>query len=85
MTRTFEVAVFGPQAEAAGVDRLTVAVPGDGPVTAGDVFDVIGRSYPALAGSLKVSRLARDHRFVEPGASVSEGDELALIGLVGGG
>lgn len=82
--RTVRVAVFGPQAEAAGTTSLEVSV-STGEPTASAILAAIAASYPSLAGSLAASRLACDHAFAPPDAAVDLDGELALIGLVGGG
>jgi len=45
----------------------------------------VAAEHPALRGMLPSAVLAVNHRAVGPGHVVRETDELAIIGLVGGG
>lgn len=80
----FTVLLFGPQAQIAGVPSIEVAVASDS-TTAADVLAAIAPACPALAPSLPSSRLAVNHAFAEPDTRITATDELALIGLIGGG
>ncbi len=78
------VLVFGPQAHTAGTDRLHI----QGilfPVSAGELMTEIAATYPDLAASLGVSRIAINHEFATPDSSIAYGDEVALVGLISGG
>ncbi|MEM6756525.1 MAG: MoaD/ThiS family protein [Planctomycetota bacterium] len=78
------VRLFGPQAELAGRREIQVTV-SPGRTTAADVLRQLGEAQPALAASLPGSRLAVDHEYADPDAPLRGDEELALIGLVGGG
>ena len=77
------VHLFGPAREAAGTRRATVAV--DPPVTAAAVIAALSNAFPGMAALLSRSRVAVNHAYVDAGASVSAGDEIAVIPPVGGG
>lgn len=83
-TRVLHVLLFGPQAHSVGTDRLDF----DDlqfPITAGELMTKIATVYPALAGSLGVSRIAINHEFAAGDSTIDFGDEVALIGLISGG
>lgn len=82
--RRIEVKLFGPQAARAGRRSVAVDVV-IGSTTCDDVLAQLREAAPALAGSVSASVLAVDHE-VAAGDRVLAGDEeLALIGLIGGG
>lgn len=83
-TGDLQVRVFGSQAHSVDTDRLTVCDL-HFPVTAGELLTEIAEAYPALAGSLGVSRIAINHEFAAPDCQIESGDEVALIGLISGG
>lgn len=79
------VRLFGPYADAAGERTLRLdVVSGDAP-SAADVLDALAAHRPALRPLLHGARLAVNNRFAQPGDPVRETDELAVIGMVGGG
>lgn len=81
----FEVSVhlFGPAARAAGAAAVTVRLePG---ATAGDLLCSLAEQHPAIRNEASVGRVAVDHAFVAPAASISPEHELALISMVSGG
>ena len=78
------VLLFGPQSLQAGAGHVTVRIEQEEPTTA-DVMAGLRESVPALADSLGTSRLAVNHEFAEAQQKIRSGDEVALIGLVGGG
>ncbi len=78
-----EVLLFGPAASAVGRDRVEVTAP-DG-ATAGEVLGALGGQYPALQEMSRGARLAVNQAFARSEGVVREGDEVALIALVGGG
>jgi molybdopterin converting factor small subunit len=80
---TVFVRLFGPQAVAAGTRRLAVEVPVG--ATARDIRTRLGELNAGLAPSLPYSRIALNFEFVGDDATVSEGDEVALIGMLSGG
>lgn len=77
------VLLFGPQADAAGRREVVISLGADRSCRA--VMGELGAACPALAGSLASSRLAVNHEFAEESRLVTEGDEVALIGMVAGG
>ncbi|MEM6757669.1 MAG: MoaD/ThiS family protein [Planctomycetota bacterium] len=78
------VRLFGPQADLTGQREIQVEVT-PGRTTSADVLQQLGDKEPALAESLPDSRLAVNHEYADPGAPLRGDEELALIGLVGGG
>ena len=76
--------LFGPQSAEVGADRVTVRLEQEEPTVA-DVLDGLREGVPSLAGSLGTSRVAVNHRFAAAQDRIRPGDEVALIGLVGGG
>ncbi|TWT64851.1 MoaD/ThiS family protein [Allorhodopirellula solitaria] len=78
------VLVFGPQARSAGTDRLRLSAI-EFPITAGKLISKIAETYPDLASSLNVSRIAVNHEFATAGCPIQRGDEVALVGLISGG
>lgn len=79
---TIRVLVFGAQAEAAGARALSVETP-DG-CSCRELLDAVGRAHPDLPG-LGVTRVAINAAFAPEHAVIREGDEVALIAMVGGG
>ncbi len=77
------VHLFGPYADAHGGAVLLVDAPE--PATASEVIERIREASPSLAAMLPSARLAVNHRFARADDTVLSGDEVALIGLVGGG
>lgn len=77
------VLLFGPEAAAAGTDRVAVEAPAA--VTCGDLRGLLAERIPALRPYLAGARFAVNHEFADPARPVSESDEVALIGLVSGG
>ena len=78
------VKVFGVQAQRVGGREVRVRVAGE-PVTVGAVRRALAGQVPALADSLAGSRLAVDLEYAAEDLVIAPGQELALIGLVGGG
>ncbi len=79
-----EVLLFGPAAAAIGADRVAVECDGE-PTTAAAVLEAIPRQHPALAAVVGGGRLAVNHTFADPQATIVGGEEIALIAMVGGG
>lgn len=83
-----EVLLFGPAAQAARCDRITVecAVVEDraGP-TAAEVLAAIAAQHPELGFAIGSARLAVNHAFASPETVIATTDEVALVALVGGG
>ena len=83
-----EVAVllFGPAATREKSDRVTVVVCPE--PTVRDVLVALHEQHPDLRFALppaETGRLAVNQSFVRGGHSIREGDEVALITLIGGG
>ena len=78
---TIEVLLFGPQAVAAGTDRVTVPAA----ATVGEVKEQLAAACPSLRPSLPGSRIAVNHEYATDADPVPAGAEVALIGLVSGG
>lgn len=77
------VRLFGPYADAHGERELSLDLP-PGP-TASRVLEAVASRCPDLAPLMPSTRLAVNNRFVPPDHEVRESDELALVGMVGGG
>jgi molybdopterin converting factor subunit 1 len=77
------VHLFGPAREAAGTGRATVAV--DPPATAAALIAALSSDFPDMAALLSRSRVAVNRAYVDAGARVDAGDEIAIIPPVGGG
>jgi molybdopterin converting factor subunit 1 len=77
------VRLFARLSELAGVRETEVEL-GEG-LTAGDVFGLLCRRYPDLAGMEGVLVFALNAEYVTPDHPVRDGDELALIPPVSGG
>jgi sulfur-carrier protein len=76
------VRLFASLREAAGVDRVSLSVPAGTPVGAvwGHLPDAVrGVGLPDAA------RYALNHEWTLPGATLREGDEVALVLPVSGG
>ncbi|MEM0913590.1 MAG: MoaD/ThiS family protein [Planctomycetota bacterium] len=79
-----DVRLFGRQAEIAGSGSVAVEVVA-GSTTCAEVLTRLGEAVPGLLPSLGASVLAVDHAVASPMRRLEGGEELALIGLVGGG
>lgn len=77
-----DVRLFASYREAAGVSRLDVELP-EGAVVRDALAAIAGR-YPRLAAAGRMLT-ARNREYVDAGALLSDGDELALIPPVSGG
>ncbi len=53
--------------------------------TVADLWDELGRDFPALSPLRASTRFARNGAFARPGDALAEGDELALLPPFGGG
>jgi molybdopterin converting factor small subunit len=80
----YTVKLFGPQARLAQQREVEVEVAGDS-TQAREVLAAVGAACPALGESLASSRLAVNHAFAPGDTPVRPGDEVALIGMLGGG
>lgn len=82
-----EVLLFGPYATAVGCDRVEVLIGEDRSARA-VLAAVAAQSedrHPALRPLLPGARLAVNGRFADETDAIQAEDELAIIGLVGGG
>jgi len=77
------VKLFGPAARAAGRDHADLTLPAG--ATCAHVLDALGSQSSELEPIVSGARLAVNHELADPGLSVNEGDEIALIALVSGG
>lgn len=76
------VLLFGQQARIAGTRRLEVEAE---PATVTGVRRALASACPDLVPSLPAARVAVNHAIAAESDPVAAGDEVALIGLVGGG
>lgn len=78
------VKLFGVQAQLA--EAAEVAVPLEaGQATVAGLREQLARVAPALRPSLGASRFAVNHAYATEARALCPGDEVALVGLVGGG
>lgn len=77
-----DVRLFASYREAAGVSRFDVELP-DGAAVSDALVAIEGR-YPRLAAAGRILT-ARNREYVDAGALLSDGDELAIIPPVSGG
>lgn len=84
-TTTFTIQLFGPYAKTVGQSTVSLSFDAQQPVTAGALLAELGKEYSAIAGLLGSARLAVNCQYVGADHQVAPTDELAVIGLVGGG
>jgi molybdopterin converting factor small subunit len=85
MVRPVRVLLFATARTAVGHSELNWTVPTGG-VTAQALTEELAAAYPALAPTLKVSRLVRNGRYLDDLSSrVRPGDEFAVHPPYGGG
>jgi molybdopterin converting factor small subunit len=77
------VLLFGPEADAMQ-DRVAV-VEVEHPVTCDALRCALEESHPALGPFLAAARFAINAEVAQPVTVIARGDEVALIGMVGGG
>jgi molybdopterin converting factor subunit 1 len=77
------VKLFAAYREIVGAKELPRSVDDGG--TLGDLLDGLFREYPRLAGHRGTMLLAVNQAFVDPGAALHDGDEVALLPPVSGG
>lgn len=78
--------LFGPAADAAGADHITLSLPER--ATVSDALAAIAVQHPALAFAVKDgrgARLAVNHQYAPADRPLAPTDEVALISLVSGG
>ena len=79
----FEVLLFSVLREKVGLASVVVSV--SGPATGVDLLDALVAAHPVIEAYRPVLRLAVNQTYVPESASLSEGDEIALITPVSGG
>jgi molybdopterin converting factor small subunit len=77
------VRLFGSQARDARASEIRLSF--DHIPTCAQVIAALGDTCAEIKPSLGISRLALNQSFATPGTIVTGSDEVALIGLVGGG
>ena len=77
------VRLFGVAREAAGAAVVEVALPAG--ATAREAMTALAAAHPELAGLLPRSRVAINLEYVDAGARLEPGDEIAILPPVGGG
>ena len=80
---TVTVLLFGPQALRAG--RRQIEVPIDEGATVGTLRSALAVVVPEIQASLPGSRFAVNQEFVDDAKVLTTEDEIALIGMLGGG
>ena len=80
---TIRVLIFGSLARELSCKDSAVDVAE--PATVGDVNQALAAKHPFKAAFFQSARLAVNHAFAVPNSPVQQGDEVALIELVGGG
>jgi molybdopterin synthase sulfur carrier subunit len=78
------ILLFGAEARMVGQDSITVDTAMPNP-TCADVRSALVQLQPKLQALMPVCRFAVNHSFVKDSQPLNSDDELALIGLVGGG
>ena len=80
---TIRVLIFGSLARELSCKDIAVDVAES--ATVRDVNQAIAAKHPSKAAFFQSARLAVNHAFAAPSSPVQQGDEVALIELVGGG
>ncbi len=75
------VRIFGPEEKRMGRSSVSVELPAG--ATANQLLSSLNSRYPRLANA--GMRLALNHAFAKGSEIIRADDELALIGMVGGG
>lgn len=78
-----QIRLFATLRDKAGTDRLSVEVPAGATVT--DLLARVRADHPGLADALYTCVVAVNREFADPGAVLTEGDEVALFPPVSGG
>ncbi len=79
------ILLFGPYADTLAASSVAVNVPDHAPPTAGAVMTCLAEQQPLMREMLATAVLSINCQFARPEQTVTENDELAIIGLVGGG
>lgn len=82
--RIAKLRLFGPQAQLVGQPAIAVRVD-PGQTTCETMMITLAEQWPVLRASLASSRLAVNHELASPSTKLQGDEELALIGLIGGG
>jgi molybdopterin converting factor small subunit len=77
------VLLFGAERDAAGTPRALVELSHDR--SCATLRGALGKAIPALQDALLTARFAVNGEFAPDSHVLAEGDEVALIGPVGGG
>jgi molybdopterin converting factor small subunit len=83
LTSPLRVLFLGPLRDRVGCARAEIVCPADG--TQAAFWKALREKMPALGPFLDNVRLARNNEFLDPGAALAPGDEIALIPPVSGG
>lgn len=81
---TVTVKLFGPQAQIVGHREVLLEFPVS-EINCGDLRRALAGTDSRLGASLGGSRIAVNQTFAADSHPVRAGDEVALIGLIGGG
>jgi molybdopterin converting factor small subunit len=76
------ILLFGGEAAALGRDSVVLDIE---PPTCTGLRQALERDFPAVRPHLSAARFAINSQFAGPDQPIRPGDEVALIGLVGGG
>lgn len=79
-----KINLFGPQAALIGRDAVTVTLADKAPACS-ELRRALAEVEPELRPSLSASRFAVNHEYVDDAHQVTAEDEVALIGMIGGG
>jgi molybdopterin synthase catalytic subunit len=79
------ILLFGTLKDAAGTDRIAVAIPDSTSVSVAALLEECGQQYPQIARWLPHVRVAVNLEYAGTQGLVAEGDEVALIPPVAGG
>lgn len=77
------IRVFGVIREIVGSNEVEMNI--SGPVPARDLLDLLAKEHPRILEWQPYLRVAVNHEYLPGGATVSPGDEVALIPPVSGG
>jgi MoaE-MoaD fusion protein len=83
-TMKLTIRVFAGLAEKMGSSSVTLTTDRD-QLTAGELKELLAEEYPAAAGTIRISFVAKNQAYAKPEEPVGELDELALIPPVSGG
>lgn len=78
-----KILFFAQLKDATGCDEVELAA--QAALSTDELWRVLLRQFPALAGHRASVRLAKNHEYAQADAWFAEGDEVALIPPVSGG